>query len=138
MSSSIIGYYQQVSWNEILKQIKRSFRSTYRNDLDSAFRERREEQNRYNIPYPSDVDSSYDPYKSFFIRYRFDNKLNKAQFFIGTLGYEYLSDSQNFSYSNYFIGQGMSTDNNKDDIFGDGYFEVPKYLFESTFKQITR
>lgn len=137
MISNVIGYYNPVTWNDILIQMKKCFIGTAHNEYDTAYQSRKEERERYNIPNPSNVDPSFDPYQSFFIKYRNDNKSNKAQFYIGTLGYSYLSDTGDFSYKDAFLlSDCYDKDENRN--LNCRYFEVPKSMFENCFKNILK
>lgn len=142
--STVIGYYKPTTWNDILVQMKKCFIGTYPNEVDSSNYETRKTLNRLtNKINPPGIDESYDPYKNFFIKYRYDYKNNKAQFFIGTLEEDHFSEVREtngksykkFDYSNSFLLLDCY-DKEKNRNLNCRYFEVSKNSFDNCFKQI--
>lgn len=135
VSSVVGGYFKPVKWNDILIQMKKCFIGTFPNDYDTSFQERKEERERYNLPNIPNMDPSFDPDGSFFIKYRYYH--NKAQFYIGTLGDSYLSETGNFSFKDAFLFVDCY-DKDENRNLNCRYFEVPKISFENCFKNIIK
>lgn len=141
--SSIVNY-KPITWSEILIRIKECFIGTYPNSFDTSYQTRKTLKELYNNNdiYPSDMDASFDPYENFFIKYRYDYKSNKAQFYLGTLMDDLLSIDEkgkshwDFRFNDSFLGMGGCNDKDKNRNLECCYFEAPKSLFEATFKQI--
>lgn len=133
VSSVLGGYFRPVTWNDILIQMKKCFIGTYPNSYDTSFHARKEERERYNLPTLPNIDPTFDPFESFFIKYRYDK--NKAQFYIGTLGDSYLSETGNFSFKSSFLFiDCYDPDENRN--LNCRYFEVPKNVFDNCFRRI--
>ena len=133
VSNVVGGYFRPVTWNDILIQMKKCFIGTFPNSYDTSFQARIEERQRYNLPTLPNIDPSFDPFESFFIKYRYDN--NKVQFYIGTLGDSYLSETGNFSFKSSFLFiDCYDKDENRN--LNCRYFEVPKNVFDNCFQRI--
>jgi hypothetical protein len=135
VSSVVGGYFRPVIWSDILIQMKKCFIGTFPNDYDTSFQARREERERYNLPAIPNIDPSFDPFESFFIKYRYDK--NKVQFYIGTLRDSYLSNTGDFSFKDAFLFIDCY-DNDENRNLNCRYFEVPKNTFDNCFQSIIK
>jgi hypothetical protein len=133
--SSIVGNFKAVTWNDILIQMKKCFIGTYPNSYDTSFQARREERKHYNLPTLPHIDPSFDPYESFFIKYRYVN--NKTQFYMGTLDYRYLSEEGEISFKDAFLLLDCY-DKDENRNLNCRYFEVSKSMFDNFFKSIIK
>jgi hypothetical protein len=135
VSSIVGGYFKPITWRDILVQMKKCFIGTYPNDYDTSYQERREERERYNLPTLPNIDPFFDPFESFFIKYRYDK--NKTQFYIGTLADSYLSRTGEFSFKDAFLLLDCY-DKEENRNLNCRYFEVPKNIFDNCFKNILK
>lgn len=118
-----------------LLAFKKCFKGTFPNSYDTSFQARIEERQRYNLPTLPNIDPSFDPFESFFIKYRYDK--NKVQFYIGTLGDSYLSETGNFSFKSAFLFTDCY-DNEENRNLNCRYFEVQKNVFDYCFHSIIK
>lgn len=102
------GNLKPISWKEILIQMKKCFIGTYPN-----------------------INSLYG---KFFFKYRYEYKLNKTQFLIGSLG----EQSKNIDTDKYedFNPGFFPNCNGKNVNLECGYYEISKNIFDSTFKEL--
>ena len=116
--SNVIGNSSPVTWNNLLFELKRCFIGTSTNK--STYKDR------------------------FFIKYRYDYKLNKTQFYIGsfidfvaeTTGGKESKDEYEFTELALILPFGPGECQDKNRNLECIYFEVPKNLFDNIFKRI--
>jgi hypothetical protein len=118
--SNVIGKTKPITWNDILLELKRCFIGTSINK--STHKDK------------------------FFIKYRYDYKLNKAQFYIGGfIDFEAETtdgnkttpkDEYEFTELAFILPFGPGECKDKNRNLECIYFEVPKILFNNIFKQI--
>ena len=139
MISDVVGY-KPVTWEEVLLQMKKCFIGAYGaiNKYDSTFHkeEMQSDMESNKILYGNPNGSNaLDTYGKFFLKYRYNYKLNKVQFYLGDLKYDDLNNYLTYDDS-FLISDPNCKDGNRN--LNCRYFEVPKYSFENFFKSILK